>query len=205
MSFIFSQFGEALGSEKAKTLPAFHAFTGTDNTYWKIYKDWQTNMVQGVPGGWKNHQGPGHALGRHTCDRGVSAITPGKLCVLCILPKRHWNLGHPCSVLAMILQIYGRKWERLPPTTGTLKQHIFRAHVQARVQGQAPIPQQVELDPLQNDYHKDDDGQLKPTTTDVPSAPQAITEMVRCQCNGNYLAPVLLQIAQPALHRSLCL
>ena len=61
-------------------------------------------MVQAVPGGWQgDHQGPGHALGRHRCDRGVSAITPGKLCVLCVLPERHRNLGHPCSALAPIL------------------------------------------------------------------------------------------------------
>ena len=29
------------------------------------------------------------------------------------------------------------------------------------------------------------DGNLKPITTDVPPAPEAIVEMVRCQCKGN--------------------
>ena len=66
------------------------------------------------------------------------------------------------------------------------KQHILRTHVQARVWGQVAHPQQVPLDPLQNGNHKDhDDGQLNPTTTDVPPAPKAIIEMVRCQCKGN--------------------
>jgi len=37
--------------------------------------------------------------------------------------------------------------EKLPPTLGALKQHILRAHVQARVWGQAVIPQQELLDP----------------------------------------------------------
>ena len=76
--------------------------------------------------------------------------------------------------------------ENLPPTMGALKQHILRTHVQARVWGQAAHPKQVPLDSLQNGYHKDhDDGQLNPTTTDVPPAPKAIIEMVRCQCKGN--------------------
>ena len=70
---------------------------------------------------------------------------------------------------------------------------------------QAVIPQQVQVDPLQNGYHKDDDGQLKQTRSDASPAPQAIIEMVRCQCKENYLEPVLLQMAQPALHRSLCM
>jgi len=37
--------------------------------------------------------------------------------------------------------------EKLPPTLGALKQHILRAHVHARVWGQAVIPQQELLDP----------------------------------------------------------
>ena len=58
--------------------------------------------------------------------------------------------------------------------------------MQARVWGQAAHPKQVPLDPVQNDYHKDhDDGQLNPTTTDVPPARKAIIGMVRCQCKGN--------------------
>ena len=46
------------------------------------------------------------------------------------------------------------------------------------------VYQQELLDPLGNGYHMDSNGQLKPTTTDVPPAPDAIVEMVRCQCQG---------------------
>jgi len=53
--------------------------------------------------------------------------------------------------------------EKLPPSLGALKQHILRARDQARVWGQAAVPQQELLDPLENGYHRDsDDGQLKP-------------------------------------------
>ncbi|KAJ8418782.1 hypothetical protein AAFF_G00002810 [Aldrovandia affinis] len=72
--------------------------------------------------------------------------------------------------------------DKLPPTLGALKQHVLRAHIQARVWGQTDIVQQEFLDPLQNGYYKDKDGQLKPVTTEFLPAPEAIIEMVRCQC-----------------------
>ena len=54
---------------------------------------------------------------------------------------------------------------RIPPTLGTLKQHI-----QASVWGQASIAQQEFLDPLQNGFCKDANGDLVPhTTDDLPS------------------------------------
>ena len=74
---------------------------------------------------------------------------------------------------------------RLPPTSGALKQHILRAHIQARVWGQASIAQQEFLDPLQNGFCKDANGDLVPHTTDDLPAPKAIIEMVNCHCKGN--------------------
>ena len=65
--------------------------------------------------------------------------------------------------------------DKLPPTVGALRQHVLRVHIQARVWGQASIAlQDPQLDPLQNGYHKDSDGQLKPTMTDALHAPKAI-------------------------------
>ena len=72
--------------------------------------------------------------------------------------------------------------DKLPPTLGALKQHILRAHVQARVWAQAATAQQDIPDPLQNGFYKDKDGHIKPVTTEVLPAPAAIIEMVRCQC-----------------------
>ena len=71
-------------------------------------------------------------------------------------------------------------------TAGALKQHILRVHLQAHIWGQASLAQQVYLDPLENGYYKDENNQLKPTTTDIPTAPDPVIEMVRCQCKGNY-------------------
>ena len=92
--------------------------------------------------------------------------------------------------------------KKLPPTLGALKQHILRARVQARVWGQAAVPQQKLLDPLENGYHRDsDDGQLKPTTTDVPPAPEAIVKMVRFLVQGKLLIKSLfMQVQELAMH-----
>ena len=72
----------------------------------------------------------------------------------------------------------------LPPTLGALKQHILRVHIEASVWGHASIAQQEFLDPLQNGFCKDANGDLVPQTNDYLSAPKAIIEMVNCQCNG---------------------
>jgi len=56
--------------------------------------------------------------------------------------------------------------DKLPPTLGTLRQHVLKGHIQARVWAQASIAlQDPQLDPMQNGYHKESDGQLKPTMT----------------------------------------
>ena len=41
------------------------------------------------------------------------------------------------------------------------------------------------LDPLKHGYHRDDHGDILPTTTNVPPAPQAILEPIRCQCKAH--------------------
>ena len=44
----------------------------------------------------------------------------------------------------------------------------MRARVQARMWGQATVPEQIPLDPLKNGYHRDsDDGRIRLTTTNV--------------------------------------
>ena len=94
--------------------------------------------------------------------------------------------------------------DKLPPTLGALRQHVLRVHIQARVWGQASIAlQDLQLDPLQNGYHKESDGQLKPTMTDALPAPKAIIEMVRCQCKMQirlFFCQMFLQNKELILH-----
>ena len=50
---------------------------------------------------------------------------------------------------------------KIPLTLGALKQHVLKVHIEARVRSQAHIAQQEFLNPLNNGYYKDEDGQLK--------------------------------------------
>lgn len=66
-----------------------------------------------------------------------------------------------------------------PPTLGALRQHVLIPHIQARVWGQANIAlQDPKLDSLQNGYHIEFGGQLKPSMTDTLAAPKATMKMV---------------------------
>ncbi len=105
----------------------------------------------------------------------VSAAYCPKGIQIFIIPELRWYLF--CKHMAESV--------KLPPTIGALKQHILRVHLQASVWGQASIAQQIFLDPLQNGYHRNSDGELTPTTTDILPAPKAVIEMDRCQCKGD--------------------
>src|SRR6218665_2850214 len=53
--------------------------------------------------------------------------------------------------------------DKLPPTIGALRQHVLRAHFQARVWVQASIAvKKPQFDPLQHGYYRESYCQLKP-------------------------------------------
>ena len=175
----------SLGPEKAKALPAFHAFSGADNTgkfarfgkatWFKQFLESDDDVIRALcmlcDDTDVTEDFLESTLARFVC----TAYCPKGLHISSI-PDLRWHLF--CKYMA--------ESEKLPPTMGAFKQHILRTHVEARVWGQAAHLKQVPSDALQNGYHKyHDDGQLNPTTTDVPPAPKAIIEMVRCQCKGN--------------------
>ena len=62
---------------------------------------------------------------------------------------------------------------RLPSTSGTIKQDILHVHVQARI---------CDNRTLQYRFCKDDNGELVSHTTEDLPASKAIIEMVNCQC-----------------------
>ena len=174
----------ALGPEKAKALPAFHALSGADNngrfarigkaTWFKLFLESDDDVIRALCMLCDDTDVTGDFLESTLARLVCAAYCPQGLQVSSI-PDLRWHLF--CKYMA--------ESEKLPPTMGALKQHILRTHVQARVWGQAAHPKQVPMDPLLNGYYKDhDDGQLNPTTTDVPPAPKAIIEMVSVSARG---------------------
>ncbi len=171
---------KALGEERAQALPAFHAFTGADNTgrfarlgkakWFQCYLKADDDIVAAFATLCTDAELSEDlytTLARFVC----SAYCPKGVNISSI-PELRWHLF--CKNMA--------ENDRLPPTVGALRQHIMRVHIQAYVWGQSAISQQTFLDPLKNGYHKDTCDQLKPTTTDILPAAKAIIEMVRCQC-----------------------
>ena len=174
-----SHYGQHWGPEKVKALPPFHAFSGTDNTgrfarigkttWFKLFLESDNDVIRALCMLCDDTDVTEDFL-QSTLARFVCTAYRQKGLQISSIRDLRWHLF--CKYMA--------ESEKLPPTMRALK------NVQARVWGQAAHPKQVLLDPLQNGYHKDhDDGQLNPPTTDVPPAPKAITEMVRCQCKGN--------------------
>ncbi len=175
---------KALGQEKAKALPGLHAFTGTDNTgrfcrigkatWFKLFLAAEDDIIEALATLCEDVNVSEElqvTLAQFVC----SAYCPKGIQLLNI-PELRWHMF--CKYMA--------ESEKMPPTMGALKQHILRAHIEARVWGQAAVAEQKLLDPLKNGYYKDSSCEnLKPTTTDVLPAPEAIVELVRCQCKGN--------------------
>lgn len=172
-----------LGIEKAKALPAFHAFTGADNTG-RFSHIGKTKWLQAFMKADREIISSLQLLSAETevtetmlatLARFVCAVYCPNGIYIKTIPELRWHLF--CKHMA--------ESDKLPPALGALRQHVLRVHIQARVWAQASIAlQEPQLDPLQNGYHKDSDGQLKPTMTDALPAPKAIIEMVSCQCKS---------------------
>lgn len=170
-----------LGSERAKALPAFHAFTGADNTgrFSRIGKaTWLEAYMKATPD-------VINCLQMLSTEAEVSETMLSTLAsFVCVAysPKDIY-IKNICELRWHLFCKHMAESDKLPPTLAALKQHVLRVHIQARVWGQANIALQgPQLDPLQNGYHKESDGQLKPTMTDALPAPKALIEMVSCQC-----------------------
>ena len=137
----------ALVPEKAKALPAFHAFSGADNTgkfarigkatCFKLFLESDDDVIRALCMLCDDTDGTEDFLESTLAKFVCTAYCPKGLQISSI-PDLRWHLF--CKYMA--------ESEKLPPTMGALKQHILRTHMQVRVWGQAAHPKQVPLDPL---------------------------------------------------------
>ena len=173
----------ALGKQKAQALVMFHAFTGSDNigkfsgigkaTWFQQYIKADMALPRAfmeLPVDGDLTQEVKDELTKFVCLRYCS-----KGVQITSIPDLRWHLF--CKQLA--------ESNRLPPTLGALEEHIKCVRLQSRVWSQATVMQQQPFDPLKFGYYKDTSGQLLPVTTEVLPAPQAIIQLVRCQCKSN--------------------
>lgn len=173
----------ALGPGKAAALPILHAFTGADNVgrfsgigktkwfqqYMKVDMDIISAMTELTKEG-ELTQEVKDALANFVClmycPKGIHITS---------IPDLRWHLF--CKHLA--------ESSKLPPTPGALEEHIERVRVQSMVWSQATVMVQHQFDPIKHGYYQNDHGDILPTTTKVPPAPQAIVELVRCMCKAH--------------------
>lgn len=71
--------------------------------------------------------------------------------------------------------------EKLPPTKAALNQHILRAHYQAMVWLFADTAN-PNLPPPTNYGWNEEGGDYVPKVSDLPPAPSAVIELVKCGC-----------------------
>uniref|UniRef100_UPI00358FF25F neurexin-1-like n=1 Tax=Myxine glutinosa TaxID=7769 RepID=UPI00358FF25F len=127
-----------LGVEKAKALPAFHTFTGADNTgrFSRIGKTtWFEAFVRADSDVIQAMRMLGDAadvtadqmsnLARFVC----AVYVPKGICINSI-PELRWYLF--CKHMT--------ESHKLPPTLGALNQHVDRVHLQARFPATSPTP-----------------------------------------------------------------
>ena len=71
--------------------------------------------------------------------------------------------------------------ENLPPTLGTLRQAVLRAHYQAMVWANDVVANPIMQSPEEYGWEKEEDRCI-PVMTCLPPAPEAIIELVKCGC-----------------------
>ena len=170
----------ALGAERAKALPAFHAFTGADNTdrfsqigkaTWlqvclKTSKD-VINALQMLADAFRCHW---------------SYVNISYICKCCILTKGHPNREHLWAADGIFSVSTCLKVTSFP-LLSVLSSSIFWKPTSRPEYGvRQAKPGKSSWIYCKMVFYKDKDSRMKPITSEVLPAPEAIIEMIRCQC-----------------------
>lgn len=167
----------------AAALPGFHAFTGCDNigrfkghgklTCWKTLQKASSNIIEAFV-----------QLGT------TSIITPETRTLLeefvCQLYLPGTTLKELSAVRWHMFKKSCAESEKLPPTSGSLGQHIKRSHYQAMIWNNDKVAKPEIPTPTDYGWTISSEPEAKnlyiPTITDLPPAPMAVLELVRCKC-----------------------
>ncbi|CAH3141295.1 unnamed protein product [Porites lobata] len=165
---------ETLGPEKIAALPAFHALSGADNTgsfsgkgkllCWKIFAEVDSSIITALA-----------ELGQaaHPNEEIVAAIE--KFVCLPYQPRTKLMI-----VKEPRLSLFKKKQaqsDKLPPTQAALQQAILRARYQLMVWNRDRITNPELPSPQDYGWHMDQE-QWGPVMTKLPSAPEAILQLV---------------------------
>ena len=175
---LLSPIHEKLGNSIANALPGFHAMSGCDQTgkfagkgkllFWKSLMSANEEMVEAF------------------CDLGSSKQVSEK--TIQGLEKFICKLYAPSLAVKSLYQLRWKLFssrqaegETLPPTQESLKQAIYRAHFQALIWQNDIVPN-PDIPSPENYGWKIEDGIYVPVSCDLPAAPDAVVQLVKCSC-----------------------
>ncbi|KAG0722189.1 hypothetical protein GWK47_044959 [Chionoecetes opilio] len=121
--------------------------------------------------------------GMHPQKRWLMVVKPS--CAACSVPKEPSFLEPVASDGISSKKMKPEQGvDRLPPTQGAWKQHILRAHLQARIWAQDLVEKPNIPDPLTLGWKKEGD-RLIPVLSSEAAAPDCVLELVKCGCGAN--------------------
>ncbi|CAB3982956.1 Hypothetical predicted protein [Paramuricea clavata] len=173
--------------QKAKALCKWNALTGCDTTGYI----WGKSKKACLEAFLNEKSSIVLAISSLGIESGVSGpsedIIEGCISFLCgLFRKKGIEATNPHSLRWTLFkqQRIDKGIELLPPTNGSWKKHILRAHCQCVVWEQDLIVCPMTTDPLMFGWIKEVD-HLVPQLSKIPPAPTAVVELVRCTCGAS--------------------
>lgn len=173
----------ALGEERAQALMGFHAISGCDTTgrifgksktlWWKAFMDCGDDIVGALARLGQESEPSCEVLGH--CEAFICKLLGPKNAGISQAAALRWFHFRGLNTKQGI--------EKLPPTQGSLHEHIRRAHYQCLIWRQALIPQPTVPAPTELGWSiSDTSGHFVPKLSRIPLAPDSILQLVRCKC-----------------------
>ena len=169
---------DALGPTKTAALPTFHALTGADVTgsfsgkgkaiCWDEFDNTSTPILQ--------------ALANLGCgEQPDDGTRSGVEQLVCRMYQPKTDIKTVKALRWSLFKKNQAESERLPPTQAALHQAILRAHYQLLVWNNDHVANPVLPSPEGYGW-QDEDGKWVPVMKNLPPAPEAIIQLVRCKC-----------------------
>ena len=169
---------QALDENLAAGIVGFHAFTGSDTTgriagkgkqtCWKLFKKANKDILKAFA-----------QLGQTLFPS--TEVIQGLEEFVCSLFEPRMNIKDLGHLRWHLFKRNKAEAEKLPPTKAALKEHILRAHYQAMIWLLADTANPNLPSPTNYGWDEED-SQYVPRVSDLPPAPTAVVELVKCGC-----------------------
>lgn len=169
---------KCLGSAITNALPGFHAFSGCDQTgrfagkgkllFWKALMNANEETLETF-----NNLGVTETLSEET----VQVLEK----FVCKAYAPNMNVENLRQLRWKLFSKRQAEAEKLPPTLATLRQAILRAHYQSMIWQRDIEPNPVIPSPENYGWKREGD-RYAPISSELPAAPEAVVQLVRCTC-----------------------